>query len=61
MKKYDSARIGSHRTVTAIQMEINEASPQTYPMLEGWTVPGDYGWRVISVTPRTGGFVTRVK
>jgi hypothetical protein len=46
---------------TKMLMDINEASPQSYPMLEGWNVPGDYGWRVIGVTPRTGALVTRVK
>lgn len=40
-------------------MDIDESSPQSYPMLEGWAVPGDYGWRVISATPRGGAAVTR--
>ena len=42
-------------------MDINESSPQNYPLLEGWNTPGDYGWRVIGVTPRTGSFVTKVQ
>lgn len=40
-------------------MDVDESSPQNYPLLEGWTVPGNYGWRVISVTPRGGAFVTK--
>ena len=33
-------------------MEPDEASPQNYAVLEGWNVPGDFGWEVIGVTPR---------
>jgi hypothetical protein len=40
-------------------IDVDESSPQNYPQLEGWTVPGNYGWRVISVTPRGGAFVTK--
>ena len=40
-------------------MDVDESSPQNYPQLEGWTVPGNYGWRVISVTPRGSAFVTK--
>ena len=46
---------------TKMLMDINEASPQNYPLLEGWAVPGDYGWRVIGATPRTGSFVTKTQ
>ncbi|MFY9557057.1 MAG: hypothetical protein WAV20_10950 [Blastocatellia bacterium] len=35
---------------TDMLMETDEGSPQNYPVLEGWNVPGDYGWEVISVT-----------
>jgi len=27
-----------------------EASPQNYPVLEGWNVPGSDGWQVIATT-----------
>lgn len=42
-------------------MDINESSPQNYRLLEGWNVPGDYGWRVIAATPRTGTHITKVR
>jgi hypothetical protein len=42
-------------------MDINESSPQNYPLLEGWNVPGDYGWRVIAATPRHGAMSVQVK
>lgn len=34
-------------------MPVDETSPQMYAKLEGWNTPGDYGWRVIEVTPHT--------
>jgi len=42
-------------------MEIDEGSPDNYPMLQGWNVPGDFGWRVIGVTPRTNSSLTKVQ
>lgn len=42
-------------------MDINESSPQNYPLLEGWNVPGDYGWRVIGATPRNGATKVQVR
>jgi hypothetical protein len=42
-------------------MDINESSPQNYAILEGWSTPGDYGWRVIGATPRTGTFITKTQ
>ena len=53
--------LGRLPSKTKMLMDINESSPQNYALLEGWTVPGDYGWRVISSTARTGRFVTRTQ
>jgi len=53
---YDLGRLPSKAKMI---MDIDESSPQSYPLLEGWTVPGDYGWRVINATPRGGAVVTR--
>jgi len=36
---------------TNMIMDIDEASSQNLAVLEGWNVPGDYGWKVIAVTP----------
>ena len=36
---------------TSMIMDIDEASSQNLAVLEGWNVPGDYGWEVIAVTP----------
>jgi hypothetical protein len=46
---------------TMMLMETNEASSQNYEVLEGWNVPGDYGWEVISVTPRRGAINSRIQ
>jgi len=35
-------------TKTRLIMETDESSPQNYPLVEGWTVPGEDGWQVIS-------------
>jgi hypothetical protein len=42
-------------------LETDETSPQNYMVLEGWNVPGDYGWRVIGVTPRSELLNSRLK
>lgn len=36
---------------TKMIMDTDEGSPQNLAVLEGWNVPGDYGWEVITVTP----------
>ena len=36
---------------TNMIMDIDEASSQNLAVLEGWNVPGDYGWEVTAVTP----------
>ena len=38
---------------TRLIMETDESSAQSYPLVEGWTIPGENGWQVISaVTSR---------
>lgn len=53
---YDVGRLPSK---TKMIMDIDESSAQSYPLLEGWTLPGDCGWRVINATPQGGALVTR--
>jgi hypothetical protein len=36
---------------TNMIMDLDEASSQNLAVLEGWNIPGDYGWEVIAVTP----------
>jgi hypothetical protein len=49
---YDLGRLPGD---TRIVFETEEASPGSYPVLEGWNVPGDYGWQVIRTATRGGG------
>lgn len=50
MRTNNIARVPSK---SRIIMETDESSPQNYPLVEGWTVPGEDGWQVISaVTSR---------
>lgn len=36
---------------TKMIMDTDEASSQNLAILEGWNVPGDYGWEITTVTP----------
>ena len=42
-------------------MDLDEASSQNYDVLEGWNTPGDYGWRVIRITPKSTAYSVRVR
>lgn len=46
---------------TKLVLDHDQETPQKYPILEGWNVPGDYGWRVIRVTPKNGEMLTRLQ
>ena len=37
---------------THLLMDTDESWPQRYPVLEGWNIPGDDGWEVISTVTR---------
>ena len=37
---------------TRLLMDTDESWPQRYPVLEGWNIPGDDGWEVISTVTR---------
>lgn len=43
-----------------IVMDHDEEMPQKYPVLEGWNVPGDYGWRVIRVSQTDDAMLTKI-
>jgi hypothetical protein len=44
---------------TRLLMDTDESWPQKYPVLEGWNIPGDDGWEVISTVTRLRGIDTR--
>lgn len=39
----------------------DEGSPRNLAVLEGWNVPGDYGWEVVSVTPNRHALNSRLQ
>ena len=44
---------------TRLLMDTEESWPQRYPVLEGWNIPGEDGWEVISVVTRVRGVNAR--
>ena len=44
---------------TRLLMDTEESWPQKYPVLEGWNIPGDDGWEVISTVTRVKGINVR--
>ena len=46
---YSSGRYPSH---TRLLMDTDESSPQLYPILEGFNIPGDDGWEVIGAVTK---------
>ena len=44
---------------TRLLMDTDESWPQKYPVLEGWNIPGDDGWEVISTVTRVRGIDAR--
>lgn len=44
---------------TKLLMDTEESWPQRYPVLEGWNIPGDDGWEVISSVTRVRGLNVR--
>ena len=44
---YDRGRMPQK---TRLLLDSDESSPQNYPVLEGWNVPGSDGWEVIATT-----------
>lgn len=60
-----TARIEYHATQypehTKMILDINETSGDAHPVLEGWNIPGEDGWEIISVVSKKDGILTRVK
>jgi len=45
---------------TKMLLDINESSSEAYPVLRGWTIPGENGWEIIGVVAKRN-ILTRVK
>jgi hypothetical protein len=46
---------------TKMVLDIDETSGDAHPVLQGWTIPGEDGWQIISVVSKKEGVLTRVK
>ena len=45
---------------TKILVEFDESDGEARPVLRGWTIPGEDGWRIISVIAKNDRILTRV-
>ena len=50
---------GRYPSKTRLLMDTEESWPQRYPVLEGFNIPGEDGWEVISVVTRFRGLNVR--
>lgn len=50
---------GRYPGKTRLLMDTEESWPQRYPVLEGFNIPGEDGWEVISVVTRSRGLNVR--
>jgi len=46
---------------TKILFEFDESGGEARPVLRGWTIPGEDGWRIISVIAKNDRILTRIK
>ena len=52
---------GQYPGKTKLMLDINETSGDAHPVLQGWNIPGEDGWEIISVVSKSDGVLTRVK
>lgn len=52
---------GQYPGKTKIMLDIDETSSEAHPVLQGWNIPGEDGWEIISVVSKNDGVLTRVK
>lgn len=45
---------------TRLFIELDEASQDSHPVVQGWTIPGMDGWEVISVVEKKSGMLKKV-
>lgn len=45
---------------TKLILETDETSPQNYPMLEGWRIPGDDGFEVVAAVAKRSAVVSSI-
>jgi hypothetical protein len=52
---------GQYPGRTKMMLDISETSGEAHPVLQGWNIPGEDGWEIISVVSKDDGVLTRVK
>jgi len=46
---------------TKMMLDIDETSGDAHPVLQGWNIPGEDGWEIISVVAKDDKVMTRIK
>jgi hypothetical protein len=46
---------------TRMLLDYAESSAEAYPVIQGWTIPGEDGWQIISVVANKNKVLARVK
>lgn len=46
---------------TRMLLDIDESSSDLHPVIQGWNIPGEDGWEIISVVAKDKNVMTRVK
>ena len=46
---------------TKVLIGMAESDREPYPVLQGWAIPGDSGWEIISVVSKNDKVLTRIK
>ena len=52
---------GQYPGHTKVLLEFDESTGEARPVLRGWTIPGEDGWRIISVIAKNDRILTRIK
>lgn len=46
---------------TKMLIRMAESDREPYPVLQGWAIPGDSGWEIISIVSKNDKVLTRIK
>ena len=52
---------GDYPDHTRMLLDYAESDAEAYPVIQGWTIPGEDGWQIISVVANKNKILTRVK
>lgn len=46
---------------TKMLLDVDESGDAAEPVIQGWTIPGEDGWQILSVVSKNDHYLTRVK